>query len=282
MRTTMTTRSIPGGLRGAVLASLLGLPGALAAQSAPLPSDLAATATSAPLAPALAATAVVVPRPAARPELAPPPVNVGLPPARPRARDPYLPAAQWNDESRGPLWTRVMMSALEGHGAEVPATIPADIATWCPGYEQASLRDRRAFWTGLMSGIAYYESRFQPEVVGAGLYHGLLQIYPSTADAVDCRADSGSELQSGTANLSCAVRIMSVVVPDHDVVAAGGRGIANQWGPMSHGWVRDEIAEWTRSQDYCQIAPLDTVPRPQDRPYALLTTPGPAGAPVRG
>lgn len=182
------------------------------------------------------------------------------PPLRPRARDPYRPAAQWDDEPRGALWTRSMLSALEGHGAEILATVPSDIADWCPAYPQNTRTERAAFWVGLMSAIAYHESRHIAGAVGAGRYFGLLQIYPSTARSVDCRAESGDALKRAAANLSCAVRIMAEVVPDHRAVAVnsgGWLGIANQWGPLTRASVRSELRDWTRRQDYCVLAPLD-------------------------
>mgnify|MGYP001952272660 CR=1 FL=1 len=210
-------------------------------------------------------------RPQTRPAIA------SAAPMRPRARDPYLPNTRWQEEggaSRA-LWTRAMMSALEAQGAEIDDVIPADIGTWCPAYAGNSAEERRAFWVGLMSAVAWYESRFIPDVVGGGnLYYGLTQILPSTARAVGCRAGDGSSLLSPEANLSCAVRIMAVVVPDHQAVARVGgrnRGIASQWGPMTHGWAREEMAAWTREQDYCRIEPIlvDSAPRPPARPEAL-------------
>lgn len=208
------------------------------------------------------------------------------PRVRPEARDPELPSAQWNDEPQGALWTRSMISALMGHGSEVLATVPEDIAEWCPAYAQNSRDDRAAFWVGLMSAIAHHESRHLPHVVGAGQYYGLLQIYPPTARAVDCRAASGDALKGGSANLSCAVRIMAEVVPEHDAVAihsGGWRGIANQWGPMTRRSVREELRDWTREQDYCQLAPLASAPRPPARPFDLVRSEAPDdGLRVRG
>ncbi|KIQ68566.1 lytic transglycosylase domain-containing protein [Wenxinia marina] len=243
-------------------------PGALAGEAAPV--ELAAD-------PAVLGP---IPRPLSRPG-APVVLHLYPAPVRPRARDPYLPAAQWNDRPEGPLWTRTMISALEGHGHEVIETVPDDISEWCPAYAGNDADERAAFWVGLMSGVSHYESRHIPDVVGAGLYYGLLQIYPGTADAVDCRADSGSELRSAVPNLSCAVRIMSVVVPDHQAVGlrrGGWQGIANQWGPMTRNFAREAIRDYTRSQDYCQVGMIRSAPRPPARPYDLVRTAGPDDA----
>ena len=208
------------------------------------------------------------------------------PPLRPMARDAYLPAAQWDTEPRGALWTRSMMSALTGHGREVVDTVPRDIADWCPAYVRNDPDRRAAFWVGLMSAIAHYESRYRPAVVGAGSYFGLLQIYPPTARSVDCRAETGEALKLGTANLSCAVRIMAEVVADHRAIAMrsdGWLGIANQWGPMTRSSVRADMAAWTRQQDYCQTPPLASPPRPTARPADVVRSEARAdGSPAPG
>lgn len=207
-------------------------------------------------------------------------------PMRPRARDPYRPAAQWDDEPRGALWTRSMMSALEGHGAEVLATVPSDIGDWCPAYARNGREERAAFWVGLMSAIAHYESRHVPSAVGAGSFFGLLQIYPPTARGVDCRAGTGDALKRATANLSCAVRIMAEVVPQHDAVAVnsgGWRGIANQWGPVTRASIRSELRDWVSRQDYCAVEPAASPPRPQARPAGAVRSGTPAdGSPEPG
>lgn len=170
--------------------------------------------------------------------------------------EPDLPATQWDHRPEAEGWTRAALDALGTFGQEVVATVPRDIERWCPAYPDNPPETRAAFWVGLMSAIAHYESRHIPDVVGGGnLYYGLMQIYPPTARSVGCAARSGEALLSGEANLSCAVRILAVVVPDHEAIAlreGGWRGVANQWGPMTRDFARSEMAQWTRAQDYCQ------------------------------
>lgn len=168
-----------------------------------------------------------------------------------------LPVTQWDTRPEAEDWTRAALDALETHGTEIVETVPRDIAEWCPAYEANPPELRRAFWVGLMSAIAHYESRHLPHVVGgSNQYFGLMQIYPPTARAVGCDADTGEELKSGEANLACAVQIMAVVVPDHEAIAihnGGWRGVANQWGPMTRAGARAEMSAWTRGQDYCRM-----------------------------
>jgi hypothetical protein len=79
-----------------------------------------------------------------------------------------------------------------------------------------------------------------------------LQIAPATARAYGCEADSGEALRDGEANIACAIRIMSRTVSRDGVVAARGRGIAADWGPMSRQPVREQMQEWVNGQSYCQ------------------------------
>ncbi|MFC7704056.1 transglycosylase SLT domain-containing protein [Plastorhodobacter daqingensis] len=166
-----------------------------------------------------------------------------------------LPVTRWDHRPEAADWTRAALSAVETHGAALPATLPADIETFCPGYATASEDDRAAFWVGLMSALARYESTWRPEAAGAGgRYRGLLQISPQTARNYGCAAtDRG--LYDGAANLSCAIRIASRQVARTGVVAGkpgAWGGIAADWMPMRDASKRAEIARWTASQQYCQ------------------------------
>lgn len=196
---------------------------------------------------------------------------------RPVARDPYLPEARWDDLHLGPLWTRAAMSALEANAPRITEIVPRDIQAWCPGYASNPPELRRAFWAGMMSALAYYESTHRPEAVGGGnRWFGLLQIYPPTARGYGCRAQSGSALTDPEDNLSCAARIMNVTVSrDRAVALHDGRwrGVAADWGPMTNSVKRSAMAEWTRSQSYCQPQPaLMRAIRPMARPVTLTAT----------
>jgi len=58
--------------------------------------------------------------------------------------------------------------------------------------------------------------------------------------------------ETGEANLSCAIRIMAHTVPRDGVVAAGGGGVAADWGPFNVAVKRADMADWTRAQSYCR------------------------------
>ena len=192
---------------------------------------------------------------------------------RPQAREPFLPAARWDGTRHGALWTRAAMSAIRANAPRLVEVVPRDIETWCPGYPRNPDHLREAFWVGMMSALAFYESTLRPTAVGGGnQWFGLLQIYPPTARGYQCRARTGAALTDAEDNLSCAARIMNVTVPrDRAVALHDGRwrGVAADWGPMTTASKRNAMAAWTRAQSYCEVqqAPLVAL-RPVARPMA--------------
>ena len=186
---------------------------------------------------------------------------------RPEARDNDLPRARWEHRGDGPLWTRVVLSAVQTHGASLLQVVPKDIAEWCPAYAENGAEARAAFWAGFVSTLARYESTFNPRAVGGGgRWYGLLQIYPPTAEFRDCRAQTGEGLQHGPANLNCAVRIMNVTVPRDAAISVRDtrwRGVAADWGPIRNDWMRRDMQRYTKRQVYCRrLAEV----RPRARP----------------
>lgn len=163
-----------------------------------------------------------------------------------------LPETKWDFHPEGSAWTEASLRALGGHGVALVALTPRDIATWCPAYPDAGPEQRKAFWVGLASALAEYESTWNPRAIGGGgRWFGLLQISPATARGYGCAAGSGEALLDGPANLSCAIRIWAETVPRDGVVADGG-GVAADWGPMTRSGPRTDMAAWTRSQSYCR------------------------------
>jgi len=188
------------------------------------------------------------------------------------------PRARWDERPRGALFTDATLAALGSHGAALAEVVPRDIAAWCPAYPDASGAERRAFWVGFISALAYYESRWRPEVVGGGgQFFGMMQIYPGTARGYGCRARSGEALKDAAANLSCTVRILARTVPrDRAISLREDRwgGVAADWGPMRHDWVRDEMQAWLRVQPYCGVVTApESSPRPRARPVVAAIVP---------
>lgn len=202
-----------------------------------------------------------------------PVLRAGAPRAvlRPKARNEALPHARWAHRPEAALWTRSALAALKDHGKPLVTMIPRDIANWCPAYPLASPEERAAFWVGFMSALTKHESTYKPRAVGGGgLWYGLLQILPATARGYKCRARSGEALKNGSANLSCAIRIMALTVPRDGVIHAytkakkrRWRGVSADWGPMRSAKKRRDMAGWLKQQSYC--TPLSSV-RPRARP----------------
>lgn len=159
----------------------------------------------------------------------------------------------WETHAEGERFTLEALEAVTEKDAELASRVPQDIERWCPEYESASIEERRAFWVGLMSAVAKYESRWTPEVVGGGgRYIGLMQISPVTARGSGCDATTAAELKDGGDNLACAVQIFAGKVADDGLVAgSGNRGLGRDWGPFRKRAVLDKMAAWTSEQPYC-------------------------------
>lgn len=159
---------------------------------------------------------------------------------------------RWDHAPASAGWTEATVAAIDDHGGNLVNTTPADIDSWCPGYKQANVEGRKAFWTGLLSTLAKHESTWNPTAVGGGgRWFGLVQIAPATARNYGCDAGTAEALKDGEANLSCAVRIMNVTVPRDGVVSAGMRGVAADWGPFHSETKRGDMLSWMRAQPYC-------------------------------
>lgn len=178
-------------------------------------------------------------------------------PVGPRPATDMIPVAKWDHRSESDLWSRAALKALRTHGRDLVENVPEDMARWCPGYGTAPSDTRRAFWVGLLSALAEYESTHRPRAVGGGgKWFGLLQIAPATARDYGCRAGTGEALKSGSDNLSCAVRILSETVPRDGVIHARTprwSGVSADWGPMRSAEKRQDMRNWLRAQDYCQM-----------------------------
>ncbi|MFE3835627.1 transglycosylase SLT domain-containing protein [Pseudogemmobacter sonorensis] len=184
-------------------------------------------------------------------------VGAGQTSAGGRASESFLATSgapmQWDHRPEAAEWTEEAFEAVAGRDRELAGLVPEDIEHWCPGYETASLDERRAFWVGLMSAVAKHESRWTPEIEGGGgRYIGLMQISPTTARGHGCEATSKSALKDGAGNLSCAVDIFAGKVARDGMVAGGGnRGVGRDWGPFRKADKRAEMAAWTSAQPYC-------------------------------
>ena len=185
---------------------------------------------------------------------------------RPEPRAPWaVPHLAWDGVEGAEAWTAATMAALRGPGAPLLQVMPADIHAWCPAYPGAGPEQRAAFWAGLVSTLAYYESTHDPEARGyGGPWYGLLQIVPATARAYSCEVGTRDALFDGPANLRCGLRIMAVTVPRDGVISQGMQGVAADWGPFHSRRKREGMRDFVLNQSYC-------IPqsRPELRPAEL-------------
>lgn len=165
-----------------------------------------------------------------------------------------LPLMRWDHHPEASQWTEATLASVSQYDAALAGRVPADVATWCPGYETASLEDRRAFWVAMFSALAKHESTWNPAAAGGGgRWIGLTQISPATARDYGCEAQSVVALKDGTANLACAVRIAAAQVGRDGMVAGGGnRGMGRDWAPFRAASKRADMAGWVSDQAYCQ------------------------------
>jgi hypothetical protein len=164
------------------------------------------------------------------------------------------PVMMWDQRPDAVDWTSATLVALQDHDAVLAQSVPADIGLWCPGYASATLDDRRAFWVGLMSAVAKYESGWNPQAMGgAGRYVGMMQISPRSANFHGCTADTADALKDATANLTCAAEMVASGVARDGVVAGpGSLGAGRNWMPFRDAQKRAAMAEWTAAQPWCQ------------------------------
>jgi hypothetical protein len=262
----MNTRRHMAGLASAVLLGLLAPVPAIAEGAA---LDVTASEMAQPVDARDGSDALQAAYPLPRPETLRIAASAPELSLRPVARDDWAaPSLRWDGHPDDMDWTLAAMAALRGPGASLVQTVPRDIGNWCPGYEAAGPGQRRAFWAGLVSALAWHESTHREEAVGGGgRWFGLVQISPATARYRGCSATSGQALLDAEANLRCGVRIMGETVPRDGVVSQGMRGVAADWGPFHSSRKREDMRQWLVAQDYCQAGP-EAFRRPVMRPQA--------------
>ena len=167
-----------------------------------------------------------------------------------------LPAMAWDHRPEASSWTAAGLNAVASHGAALTRTVPGDVEGYCPGYADASERQRAAFWVGMMSALAEHESTWRPDAVGGGgQWFGLTQISPATARGHGCNASTGKALLGGAANISCAIRIAAAQVGRDGFMVrdgAGWRGLGRDWAPFRDPGKRERMAAFTAAQPYCR------------------------------
>ncbi len=165
-----------------------------------------------------------------------------------------MPPMAWDHRPEADRWTKAGLTAVATHGRALLDFTPRDSAKFCPGYKTATASERAAFWVGVYSALAKYESTWNPQAVGGGgQWFGLTQISPATAKGYGCKATSGQGLLNGADNISCAIRIGAVQATRDGAVAGDGRqGLGRDWAPFRDQAKLNAIARFTATQPYCR------------------------------
>ena len=177
-----------------------------------------------------------------------------------------LPPARWDNRPAGREWTSFALGGLDAHAQGLLATVPSDIGAYCPRYAEANPTDRRAFWVGLMSTLARFESNFDPTVTFTepGVFdaqgnrvisRGLLQISQESANGYGCGIEDAQQLHDPATNLACAARIMNRLVTRDGVIgtiSSPWRGMAAYWSPFRRPDRRGDMQQWTSEQTFCR------------------------------
>ncbi len=151
-----------------------------------------------------------------------------------------LAAAAASDEpawaARNPDGSWAAAAAQAVAASTLPASLPADVADFCPAYAERTAEERVRFWVGLLSALARPESNFKPEAQYVEAFadaqgrrvvsRGLLQISIESANQAryGCAIAQAEDLHDPAVNLACGVKILAYWVATDGVIASVGTG----------------------------------------------------------
>ena len=165
--------------------------------------------------------------------------------------------------------TRITLHELNFLPDEFYAFVPKDIRRWCPGFRRQGLEGRKAFYLGLISGIARFETDFRAHVkyleAGGHYSRGILQLgqlalsyYPE--GRCDASGDP-RQLHDLRENISCGVMLVNHWVEKDGYIASSGNvgdgdarfyGSARYWSTLrDYRKSYSEIQRFTRSLPVC-------------------------------
>jgi hypothetical protein len=161
-----------------------------------------------------------------------PVLPVGLQHAHLTLPPSYYAAALWVSQPHSQAWTNAAILAIR---VELPKLETArDIDSFCPQYESASRRHREICWLRLISGLAKFESSFNPVLSfkepNGGTSVGLLQVSNG-----ECVLVSGPpDLRNPVANIKCGIAIMAKLInEDHEIDGPPwARGASAYWSTL--------------------------------------------------
>jgi len=176
------------------------------------------------------------------------------------------PAARWDSKPDGRAWTQMTLESLGQHGMGLVSMVPSDIGNYCPAYQTADQSKRMAFWVGLISALAKFESSYKPEAKftepnifdaqgNRVVSRGLLQISIESGRGYGCVIPTAEALHEPVVNLACTVRIMNRLITRDGLIGSTAdpwKGAAAYWSPFRKQARRQDIQNWTKRQAYCR------------------------------
>ena len=167
--------------------------------------------------------------------------------------------------------TRITLNELNYLDDSFYSIIPRDIRYWCPAFRRQSLEARKAFYLGLVSGIAQFETNFRASAryleAGGHYSRGILQLgqlslsYYSEGTRCDVSGDP-RQLHDLEENLSCGVMLINHWVSRDKYIASDGNigqgdaryfGASRYWSTLREGRRgRREISAFTRKLSVCR------------------------------
>jgi hypothetical protein len=144
----------------------------------------------------------------------------------------YYASALWASQPNSQSWTNAAIGAIR---LELPKLETArDIDSFCPQYESASRRHREICWLRLISGLAKFESSFNPALSfkepNGILSVGLLQISDG-----ECVLASGTpDLRNPVSNIKCGIAIMAKLINEDREIDGPpwARGASAYWSTL--------------------------------------------------
>lgn len=148
-------------------------------------------------------------------------------------------AALWTRVKGSERWTEAALALVRARQGDLEQA--RDLEDFCPDYHRATQGQREACWLRILSGVALFESDFNPRATYREA-NGRYSIGLFSLSSGECReAPSSAALKEPIANLKCGVRMMADLIARDSVIesAPPRRGAAAYWSvlrrPYGHG-----------------------------------------------
>jgi hypothetical protein len=145
------------------------------------------------------------PAPVPAPEPAPAPIADPGAPA-------YHRASLWaRHAAHSEPWTQAVISIIRTRIHDFERA--ADVEVFCPGYREASARQREICWLRLVGGVVEFESSFKPDEKPFYEGHGVYSVGLLALSTGECKnAMTTRELMDPVKNLICGVNRMAMLI----------------------------------------------------------------------